>query len=208
MLGRSDAGKRDARQQLGQWVQNAAGSKRRRERVWKSLGKHQRGPSWWVSSGCSQLAQKEKNPTATTSREKKTNKRPKGIAHASQLALNEQYKVTKPNHMRAVNARIKVAVVTLIEAAFGARGKQQPCLLVFVPAGAGGVLGVAAAAGGCSGFTRAKVFSGVDPFIFRISHFLSTDLAMTHSSIHVSPQPPCSDQADTVLAPRSLASQL
>ena len=60
--------------------------------------------------------------------------------------------------MRSVYARIKVAVVTLIQAAFGVRGKQQPCPLVFMPGQrteaacprSRGVLGMAAAARGCS----------------------------------------------------------
>lgn len=68
-----------------------------------------------------------KNPAATTSRAKNNLK--KEIACAFQLALNQQYKVTKPNHVRPVNARTKVAVVTSVQAAFGAHRKE----LIFMP---------------------------------------------------------------------------
>lgn len=129
-------------------------SEGRRAHGWKSLGKHQCDPSQCVSKGHCQLDLKEK-PYSHHQRSKKL---PKEIAHASRLALNEQYKVTKPNHVRSVNARIKVAVVTLIQAACGVSSKQQPCLLVFMPGqctgaacpGSREVFGMAEAVRGCS----------------------------------------------------------
>lgn len=71
------------------------------------------------------------------------------IARTRRLALKEQYKISKPNHVWSVNARIKVAVVTLMQAAFGVCGNSSPACWFSCPGstreqpahGAGGSLG-------------------------------------------------------------------